>query len=120
MRYPLEVFDAVRAVWPKARPLLAAIPGSDFAKGGWAPEEAVVLAQALKKRGCDALVVLTGQSSYEAEPAYGPAFLNSVSDLIRNEVRVPVMNSGYISSEDLANTAIAAGRADLCIIDQAP
>jgi anthraniloyl-CoA monooxygenase len=119
MRYPLEVFDAVRAVWPKARPLLAAIPGSDFAKGGWTPEDAVVLARILKQHGCDALVVLTGQSSYEAEPTYGPAFLNSVSDLVRNEVRIPVMNSGYIASADLANTAVAAGRADLCIIDQA-
>ena len=120
MRYPLEVFDAVRVVWPKARPLLTAIPGSDFSKGGWTPEDALVLAQALKKRGCDALVMLTGQSSHEAEPTYGPAFLNSISDLIRNEIRIPVMNSGYIATEDLANTAIASGRADLCVIDQVP
>jgi anthraniloyl-CoA monooxygenase len=120
MRFPLEVFKAIRAVWPKARPLVAAIPGSDFAKGGWQPEDAVVLAQALKDRACDAVAVLTAQSAYEAEPVYGPAFLNAISDLVRNQVRLPVIVGGYIANADLANTTLLAGRADLCIIDRVP
>jgi anthraniloyl-CoA monooxygenase len=118
MRYPLEVLDAVRSAWPENKPLIAAIPASDFSRGGWSEEDAVAFAQSLKDRGCDAVAVLTGQASYESEPTYGKGFLNTISDLVRNQVRIPVISGGYICTADLANTAVAAGRADLCIIER--
>ena len=120
MRYPLAVFQAVRAVWPTSKPLLAAIPATDFAKGGWEADDAVALAQRLKELGCDAVAVMTGQATPEAEPSYGPGFLNSVCDFVSNQVGIPVMSSGYIADLDIANTAVAAGRADLCIIERVP
>jgi len=120
MRFPLEVFESVREVWPSRSPVFVAIPGADWAEGGWEPQDAAALAERLKERGCDMAVILTGQTSTQSEPVYGPGFLNSISDRIRNEVCIPVMCAGYIASSDLAETVVAAGRADLCIIDRIP
>ena len=120
MRYPLEVFDAVRQVWPESKPLAAAIPAADFAKGGWLVQDATALAQALRERGCDLLTILAGQTTPEALPEYGPAFLSSYCDSIRNEVRLPVMATGQLTTADQANTLLAAGRADLVLMNPIP
>jgi anthraniloyl-CoA monooxygenase len=116
MRFPLEVAEAVRAAWPEDKPLSVAISASDLAKGGSGVEEAVAFAIALKERGCDVVEVLVGQTVPQGEPAYGRGFLTHYSDRIRNEAGIPTMVGGYITTSNEANTILAAGRADLCIM----
>ena len=120
MRFPLEVFAAVRQVWPESKPLGAAIPATDFVMGGWQVRDATVLAHALRRSKCDLLLILAGQTTIEAQPEYGPAFLTSYCDRIRNEVHLPVMATGYLTLADQANTLLAAGRADLAVLNPIP
>ncbi len=117
MRYPLEIFDAVRTAWPTGRPLSVALNASDCVKGGTTIEDAVVVARALKEHGCDIIAVQAGQITRDSEPAYGRGFLTAYSDRIRNEAGIPTIVGGYLTTSDEVNTIIAAGRADLCIIE---
>ncbi|QBD77840.1 bifunctional salicylyl-CoA 5-hydroxylase/oxidoreductase [Ktedonosporobacter rubrisoli] len=117
MRFPLEVFDAVRACWPAEKPLAVALTASDCVKGGNDIEEAVVIASTLKEHGCDMIVVLAGQTTVESEPAYGRGFLTSFSDHIRNRARIATVVGGYLTTSNEVNTILAAGRADLCMIE---
>ena len=117
MRYPLEVFDAVRAVWPAERPLGVVLSATDLAKRGSEAEDAVLVARIFKQHGCDIITVCAGQAVIEEEPVYRPGFLTSCSDCIRNEARIPTMAGGHLTSTDQVNTIIAAGRADLCIMN---
>ncbi|HZU67836.1 MAG TPA: FAD-dependent monooxygenase [Ktedonobacteraceae bacterium] len=117
MRYPLEVFDAVRAVWPEDKPISVALSVTDGVKGGFEIEDAIVVAQALKEHGCDIIQVLAGQTTMDGEPAYGRGFLTSLSDRVRNEAGIPTMVGGYLTTSDEVNTILAAGRADLCLMD---
>jgi anthraniloyl-CoA monooxygenase len=116
-RYPLEVFDAVRAAWPANKPISVAISASDCVKGGFEVEDAVKLARLLKARGCDILEVQAGQTTIESEPAYGRGFLTQFSEQVRNEAHIPTMVGGYLTTSNEVNTILAAGRADLCIMD---
>jgi anthraniloyl-CoA monooxygenase len=117
MRFPLAVFDAVRAEWPEKRPLSVALTAGDCVTGGFTIEEAVVVARTLKERGCDAIEVRVGQTTPESEPAYGRGFLTSYSERMRNEAGIPTIVGGYLTTSNEANTIIAAGRADLCIVE---
>ena len=117
MRYPLGIFDAVRAVWPADKPLSVALNASDCVKGGMTIEDAVIVARALKEHGCDIIAVQAGQTTSDSEPAYGRGFLTAYSDRIRNEAGIPTIVGGYLTTGDEVNTIIAAGRADLCIIE---
>ena len=117
MRYPLEVFDAVRPIWPEHKPLSVALSATDCVREGFAVEDAVVVARALKAHGCDLVKVVAGQTALDSEPAYGRGFLTSFSDRIRNEAGIPTMMGGYLTTSNEVNTIIAAGRADLCILD---
>jgi anthraniloyl-CoA monooxygenase len=117
MRYPLEVFDAVRAVWPEAKPLSVALSATDCVKGGFRIEDAITFAQVLKEHGCDIIQVLAGQTTMDGEPAYGRGFLTSLSDRIRNEAGIRTMVGGYLTTSNEVNTILAAGRADLCLMD---
>jgi anthraniloyl-CoA monooxygenase len=117
MRFPLEIIDAVRAEWPNDKALSVAISATDWVKGGFEVDDAVVVARVLKEHGCDLLTVLAGQTTSDAKPVYGPGFLTSISDRVRNEARVPTMTAGHLTTTDQVNTIIAAGRADLCIMD---
>lgn len=117
MRFPLEVFDAVRAVWPAGKPLAVAINITDWARGGLEPEDAVVIAEMLKVHGCDLIQVLAGQTIADDTPIYDPGFLILYSDRIRNEAGIATMVGGYLTTTDQINTAVAAGRADLCILE---
>ena len=119
LRFPLDVFDAVRAAWPEDRPLSIALTISDCAKSGLEVEEAIASARALHEHGCDMIETLAGQSVPDAEPAYGRGFLTSLSDRLRNEAGIATMVGGYLTTSDEANTILAAGRADLCIMDLA-
>ncbi len=117
VRFPLEVFEAGRAFWPEDRPLSVALCISDGVRGGFDAEDAVIVAQMLKARGCDMIEALAGQTIPDAEPAYGRGFLTLLSDQVRNEAGIPTMVGGYLRTTNEVNTIIAAGRADLCIME---
>lgn len=116
MRYPLEVFAAVRSAWPQEKPLAVAISAADYVQGGLTIEEAVEVARMLKRHGCDIIAVQAGQTTMEGEPPYGHGFLTPLSERVRNEAGIPTLVSGYLTTSDEINTILAAGRADLCIV----
>jgi anthraniloyl-CoA monooxygenase len=117
MRFPLEIFDAVRAAWPEHKPLCVSISASDLTRRGLGPEDGMAVAKAFKDHGCDLIEVLAGQSVVNDSPAYGRYFLADLSDLVRNLAGVKTMTRGRITKPDEANTILAGGRADLAIMD---
>jgi anthraniloyl-CoA monooxygenase len=116
LRFPLEVLDAVREVWPQDRPLTVRISATDWAPGGATGDDAVRVARALAEHGADAIDVSTGQVVAEETPAYGRSYQTPFADRIRNETGLPVIAVGAISSWDDVNSLILAGRADLCAL----
>jgi anthraniloyl-CoA monooxygenase len=116
MRFPLEVFDAVREAWPDDRPLGVTIQAVDGPEGGWQVDDAVALAAALRERGCDLVEPVAGQSTRECRPRYGRTFLAPAADRIRNEARIPALVGGSITTTAEINTLLAGGRADLCVL----
>jgi len=119
MRYPLEVFDAVRAAWPAARPLSVRISGTDWTEGGLQPADAVEVARLLKAHGCDIVDVSAGQTVPDARPVYGRLFQTPFSERVRLEAGIPTMTVGNIASHADVNSILAAGRADLCVLARA-
>ncbi|MEM9193268.1 MAG: bifunctional salicylyl-CoA 5-hydroxylase/oxidoreductase [Myxococcota bacterium] len=117
-RFPLEVFDAVREVWPD-RPLSVRIGATDWVDGAFNEDDAVSLAGMLKERGADLIDVSSGQTSTDAKPIYGRAFQTPFADRIRNEVGIPTIAVGNISTYDDINTIVLAGRADLVALARA-
>jgi anthraniloyl-CoA monooxygenase len=115
-RFPLEIFDAVRAVWPSDRPISVRISATDWVPGGFTGDDAVAFARMLAEHGCDIVDVSTGQTSIEARPAYGRLYQTPFADRIRQEVGIPTMTVGAVASVDDANTIIASGRADLAVL----
>jgi anthraniloyl-CoA monooxygenase len=115
-RYPLEVFDAVRAVWPPAKPLSVKISATDWAAGGLSLEDAVAFTRRLREHGCDVVAVSTGQTVPDQKPVYGRLYQTPFSDRIRHEAGIATMTVGNISSYDDVNSILAAGRADLCVL----
>jgi anthraniloyl-CoA monooxygenase len=115
-RFPLEVFRALRDVWPQDRPISVRISAHDWAPGGNVPEDAVVIAQLFKDAGCDLIDVSSGQTTREARPIYGRMYQTPFSDRIRNEVGIATMAVGAIFEPDHVNSIIMAGRADLCAL----
>ncbi len=113
LRFPLEVFEALRAVWPKHKPMSVRISATDWADGGITGDDAVAIARAFAEAGVDLVDVSTGQTVRDAQPVYGRMFQTSFSDQVRNEARVATMCVGNITTADQANTILAAGRADL-------
>ncbi len=116
MRYPLEVFSSVRSVWPENRPMSVRISATDWVEGGFDGDDAVVLAGELKTRGCDLIDVSTGQTSVDADPEYGRLYQTPFSDRIRNEVGIPTITVGAVSSIDDVHNILVSGRADLCAL----
>jgi anthraniloyl-CoA monooxygenase len=119
MRFPLEVFDAVRAVWPAHKPMSVRISAVDWAPGGMQPADAVAVARFLKEHGCDITDVSAGQTVADAKPQYGRQYQTPFADRIRQEVGMATMAVGNISSYQDVNTILAAGRADLCVLARA-
>jgi anthraniloyl-CoA monooxygenase len=114
LRYPLEVFAAMRAAWGAARPLSVRISANDWVGvAGVTPEEAVKIAAAFRDAGADIIDVSAGETSPSARPVYGRMFQTPFSDQIRNEARCPTIAVGNIFEPDHVNSIIAAGRADL-------
>ncbi|MFG3204114.1 bifunctional salicylyl-CoA 5-hydroxylase/oxidoreductase [Streptomyces sp. NPDC048192] len=116
LRFPLEVFDAVRAVWPAERPMTVRISATDWAEGGTTAEDAVEIARAFAAHGADAIDVSTGQVVAGERPEFGRSYQTPYADRIRHEVGVPVIAVGAISSWDDVNSLILAGRTDLCAL----
>jgi anthraniloyl-CoA monooxygenase len=116
MRYPLEVFEAVREVWPDEKPISVRISATDWVDGGFDGDDAVAFAAELKERGCDLIDVSTGQTTIDADPEYGRLYQTPYSDRIRNEVGIATMTVGAVSSIDDVHNILVAGRADLCLL----
>ncbi len=116
LRFPLEVFAAMRAVWPEDRPMSVRLSATDWVDEGLTPEDSVAIARAFAEAGCDLIDVSAGSTTPEAQPIYGRMFQTPFSDRIRNEVGVATMAVGNIYETDHVNSILAAGRADLCAL----
>ncbi len=113
LRFPLEVFRAIRAVWPSHKPMSVRISATDWKDGGITGDDSVEISRAFAREGCDLIDVSTGQTVHDAEPVFGRMFQTPYSDQIRNEAKIATMCVGNITSADQVNTILAAGRADL-------
>jgi anthraniloyl-CoA monooxygenase len=116
LRFPLEVFAAIRAVWPEQKPMSVRISATDWVEGGITGEDAVDVARAFAGAGADIIDVSAGQTNTHARPIYGRMFQTPFSDRIRNEAGIATMAVGNIFEPDHVNSIIAAGRADLCCL----
>ncbi len=116
LRYPLEVFRAMRSVWPAHKPMTVRISATDWTADGVTGEDAVEVARAFAAAGAAAIDVSTGQVTPDEQPAFGRSYQTPYADMIRNRAGVPTIAVGVISSYDDVNSIILAGRADLCAL----
>jgi len=116
MKYPLEVFSAVREVWPQGKPISVRISAHDWTEGGITPQDAVEIAKAFKAAGADMIDCSSGQVTKKEKPVFGRMFQTPFADQIRNEAGIATIAVGAIFEADNVNTIIAAGRADLCAV----
>lgn len=116
LRFPLEVFAAMRAVWPEDKPLNIRISASDWVDGGITADDAVLIARAFKAAGADLIDCSSGQVSPDQKPVYGRMYQTPFADEIRNQEGIATMAVGAITEADQVNSIIASGRADLCAI----
>ncbi len=116
LRYPVEVFEAMRAVWPAGKPMTVRISATDWVPGGVTGADAVQIARAFAAAGADAIDVSTGQVTPDEQPAFGRSYQTPFADAIRNQAGIATIAVGVISSYDDVNSLILAGRADLCAL----
>jgi anthraniloyl-CoA monooxygenase len=116
MRYPLEIFTAMRAMWPAEKPMSVRVSATDWVEDGLTTDESVEIGKAFVAAGADVIHVSTGQTVSDAKPVFGRLWQTPYSDRIRNEGRVPTIAVGNITDADQVNSIIAAGRADLVAI----
>ncbi len=116
LRYPLEVFTAVRAAWPHALPMSVRISAHDWVEGGITADDAIDIARCFKAAGVDMVDCSSGQVSKAEQPVYGRMYQTPFSDRVRNEAQIPTMAVGAIFEADHVNSIIASGRADLCAL----
>ena len=119
LRYPLEVFDAIRAEWPADKPMTVRVSAVDWYEGGLSAEDSVEVARAFAAHGVDAIDVSTGQTMAEEQPSFGRSYQTPFADRIRNTAGVATIAVGAISGYDDVNSIILAGRADLCALGRA-
>jgi len=115
-RYPLEVFSAMRAVWPADKPMSVRISAHDWADGGNTADDAVAIARLFKAAGADLIDVSSGQTTRAARPVYGRMYQTPFADRVRNETGIATMAVGAIYEPDHVNSILMAGRADLCAL----
>ena len=118
MKFPLEIAAAVREVWPKDRALGIRINATDWAEGGWTPEDAVVYARALQRIGLDFICVSSGATVPTARIPVAPGFQVAFAEKIRREVGIKTRAVGMIADPVQAEEIIASGRADMVAIDR--
>ena len=116
LKYPLEVFRAVRAVWPQHLPMSVRISAHDWAEGGITPADAVLIARAFKEAGADLIDCSSGQVVATQKPTYGRMYQTPFADRVRQEAGIATIAVGAISEADHVNSIIASGRADLCAV----
>jgi anthraniloyl-CoA monooxygenase len=116
LRFPLEVFRAMRAALPAAKPMTVRISASDWVEGGTTVEDALAVARAFADAGAAAIDVSSGQVSADERPEFGRSYQTPFADAIRNSAGIPTIAVGVISSFDDVNTIVLAGRADLCAL----
>ncbi len=116
LRFPLEVFEAMRAAWPSVKPMSVRISATDWHDDGLTPDDSIAIAEAFAEAGADLIDVSAGQTTPDARPVYGRMFQTPLCDRIRNEARVKTMAVGNIFEPDHINSILAAGRADLCAL----
>jgi len=116
LRWPLEVFAAMRAAWPADKPMSVRISAHDWVEGGITPADAVEIAKAFKAAGADLIDCSSGQVSPQQKPVYGRMYQTPFADRVRQEAGIATMAVGAISEADHVNSIIAAGRADLCAV----
>ena len=119
LRFPLEIFDAVRGAWPAHKPVSVRISAVDWSPGGLSADDAVYVAARLRAHGCDVVHVSTGETIAHEAPPQGRLYQTPFADRIRHEVGVPTMTVGAISTYADVNSILAAGRADLCVLGRA-
>jgi anthraniloyl-CoA monooxygenase len=119
LRYPLEVFDAMRAAWPARKPMTVRISATDWVPDGITGADAVRIAEAFAAAGADAVDVSTGQVTPDEQPAFGRSYQTPFADSIRNRTGIATVAVGVISSYDDVNSIVLAGRADLCALGRA-
>jgi anthraniloyl-CoA monooxygenase len=115
LRFPLRVLEAVRAAWEG--PLAVRLSVTDWYPRGNTVDDGIAIARELVAHGCDFIQVEAGQTIHDDRPQYRRGFLTALSDRVRNEARVPTIVGGYLTTLDEANTIVAAGRADLVLLD---
>jgi len=116
LRFPLEVFRAMRDAWPAERPMSVRVSATDWVEDGLTPDESVVIGRAFVDAGADIIHVSTGQTTPDARPVFGRLWQTPYSDAIRNDAHVPTIAVGNVTEADQVNSIIAAGRADLVAI----
>ena len=119
MRFPLEVFSAVRAAWPRGRPIGAKISGTDFAPGGWTPDDGVVYARALKSLGCDYVTVSGGGVVLDAKVPVAPGYQVPYAERVRRETGITTGSVGLISGATQAEEIVSSGKADFVSLARA-
>ena len=119
MRFPLEVFDAVRAAFPPERPVTVRVSGTDWAEGGWDIEQTVAFARALEARGCDAIHVSSGGLSPAQQIPVGPGYQVPLARAVKAATRMPVVAVGLITDFEQAEAIVGTGDADLVALARA-
>jgi anthraniloyl-CoA monooxygenase len=116
LRFPLEVWHAMREVWPADRPMTVRISATDWVEDGQSLDDALAVAAAFAEAGAAAIDVSTGQVTKAERPAFGRSYQTPYADAIRNRLGIPTIAVGVISSYDDVNSILMAGRADLCAL----
>src|SRR4051812_46042713 len=119
MRFPLEVFHAVRAVFPPERAVTMRVSGTDWAEGGWTIEETVAFARALEARGCSAIHVSSGGLTPAQNIPVGPSYQVPLARAVKAAVKIPVIAVGLITEFEQAEAVIGTGDADLVALARA-
>lgn len=113
LKYPIEVFTAIRDVFPKEKPISVRISATDWAENGISEQDVLLISEAFKKAGADIINVSTGNTVADQKPQTGRMWQTPFSDVVRNTVHIPTITAGYIQDIDQINTIILNGRADL-------
>jgi len=119
MRFPLEVFEAVREAFPAGKPVSVRVSGTDWIPGGWDIEQTVAYAQALEKRGCAALHVSSGGLDPRQKVPIGPNYQVPLARAVKAATRIPVIAVGLITEFEQAEAIVSTGDADLIALARA-
>jgi 2,4-dienoyl-CoA reductase-like NADH-dependent reductase (Old Yellow Enzyme family) len=119
MRFPLEIFDVVRAAFPANRPVTVRVSGTDWIEGGWDIEQTIAFAKALKARGCAAIHISSGGLDPRQQIPVGPGYQVPLARAVKQAVSMPVIAVGLITDYDQAEGIVSRGDADMIALARA-